>query len=113
MKQCSKTKALDVLVQLWSCQQRSAYDIRLNAEAGHHVVKRANELLRWDIKNIMPLTYEEHGLIEQHKISVDWKHQHYLDEMKNKSFKQELLRMGLTRDEFLQERLEYWKGLVE
>lgn len=98
-------KLLDKMMQLWACSQPSQVS-GLHAECGHHIIHRNNYLFRWDIENIMPLTFEEH-----YKIHTDWidynnlKQAQFYIENNNKSLKGYLLEKGITLDEFIEEKL--------
>jgi len=111
MKECRKTKLLDSLVQTYCYNQRSIVSNQTPC-VGHHIVGRSNKLLRWEIKNIAMVTTKEHDLIHRGLLNPRYEYQDYLDEMRNKSFKQYLLENGLTVDEFLDERIKYWKELI-
>lgn len=63
MKQyAAKIRELDALVQKWACRQRS-YISGYPAQCGHHYIGRSEMLLRWDLRNIIPLTFDEHRLV--------------------------------------------------
>lgn len=83
-------------------KHRSAYSNRI-AEVFHHVIGRRNLRLRWDKKNLMPLTNEEHRLLHDGKISVNWKYVDYLMEAKNELLKDYCI--GLTEEEFTKQKL--------
>lgn len=93
----------DRLVQLWATKQRS-YISRKPAECGHHYYSRHNRLLRWDLLNIIPLTYEEHTKLHAGNIEVNIENpfrRQYLENMVNKDFKKYLLENGITDVEFV------------
>jgi len=91
-------KELDKLIQQWACTQRSQISGR-QAECGHHIVRRANKLTRWNIRNIMPLTYEEHYFLHNNNVDFRTKEQiAYYEENKNKSWH------GLITKEFMLEK---------
>lgn len=98
-------KENDRLVQIWASKQRSYYSHK-PAECGHHFYSRRNKLLRWDLLNIIPLTYEEHTLLHAGCIELDIRNPfraQYLQNMCNKDFKQYLLEKGLTEQEYVKE----------
>ena len=93
----------DKLVQIWASQQRS-YVSRKPAECGHHYYSRHNRLLRWDILNIIPLTFEEHTKLHMGNIEVEIRNpfrKQYLQNMMNKDYKTYLLENNLTDSEFV------------
>lgn len=113
MKIEAKEDTLDKLVQQWACKQRSAMSLK-PAQVGHHIVRRNVNLLRWDILNIMPLTNEEHRYVHAHKKEV-WgsfepTRRSYLTQQSLIDFRNYLLKNGKTYNEFLDEKLDFWKG---
>lgn len=92
---------LDKMVQEWASRQRSIVSGKRGC-VGHHIYSRRNRLLRWDLKNIAPLTPEEHRLLHDGKIklNIDSYTQKYLDEMMRLSFKDFLLTNGMTEYDF-------------
>lgn len=98
-------KENDRLVQIWASKQRSYYSHK-PAECGHHYYSRRNKLLRWDLLNIIPLTYEEHNLLHAGCIELEIRNpfrEQYLQNMYNKDFKNFLLEKGLTEQEYVKE----------
>ena len=63
-------------------------------------------LLRWDLRNIIPLTFDEHRLVHdgmlQFEILNPFRKQFLLNQ-KNKGLKTYLLEEGLTVEEFLKQ----------
>lgn len=106
MKQyASQIRRLDALVQKWACQQRS-YVSGLPAQCGHHYIGRSDMLLRWDLKNIIPLTQDEHRRVHDGFMAVNIKNpfrEQYLRNRKNKGLKAYLLENGLTVGEFVKD----------
>ena len=93
----------DKLIQIWASKQRSFYS-RKPAECGHHFYTRSHRLLRWDLLNIIPLTYEEHEKLHLGKIKLDIENPfrlQYLRNMLNKDYKKYLLENNLTEEEFV------------
>ena len=115
MKIEAKEDMLDKLVQQWACKQRSAMSLR-PAQVGHHIVRRNVTLLRWDILNIMPLTNEEHRYVHQHRERVwgciEQSLRPYLMRAQLIDFRNYLLKNRKTYNEFLDEKLVFWKGKV-
>lgn len=104
-------EALDRLVSKWVYSQRSA----INGEYGcepHHYFSRRHHLLRWDVKNIVPVTRFQHELIHTGRILYKSPYQDYLKDMKNKDFKQYLIDNNLTEEEFLNKKLKEWRNRV-
>ena len=105
---------LDKLVQEWASRQRSIYSGKRGC-VGHHIYSRKNKLLRWDLRNIAPLTPEEHRLLHDGKIylEIDYDTQQYLEKMMMMQFRDYLLFNEQTEQEFYQkERLKIKKELV-
>lgn len=106
---------LDKLVQEWASRQRSIYSGKRGC-VGHHIYSRKNKLLRWDLRNIAPLTPEEHRLLHDGKIylEIDYDTQQYLEKMMMMQFRDYLLFNELTEKEFYQkERLKIKKELMD
>lgn len=105
---------LDKLVQEWASRQRSIYSGKRGC-VGHHIYSRSNKLLRWDLRNIAPLTMEEHRLLHDGKIylEINYDTQQYLQKMLLMQFKDYLLFNNLTEKEFyIRERLKLKKELM-
>lgn len=105
---------LDRLVQDWASRQKSMYSGKRGC-VGHHIYSRSNKLLRWDLRNIAPLTMEEHRLLHDGKIylEIDYDTQQYLQKMLLMQFKDYLLFNNLTEKEFYQnERIKIKKELM-
>lgn len=105
---------LDRLVQDWASRQRSIYSGKKGC-VGHHIYSRSNKLLRWDLRNIAPLTPEEHRLLHDGKIylEIDYDTQQYLEKMMMMQFKDYLIFNNLTEKEFYRnERLKLKKELM-
>lgn len=95
----------DKLIQIWATKQRS-YISGKPAQCGHHYYSRHNKLLRWDIKNIVPLTFEEHTRIHNGTLSykiINPCNIIYLERMYRKDYKDYLLEKGLTEEQFVKE----------
>lgn len=106
-------KELDKLIQLWAVKQCSQVS-KKKAECGHHIIPRANKLFRWNLQNIMPLTYNEH--YDLHSNSIDYrnlKQKEFEEENRNKSIKDYLIRKGITFDEFLKESKSKLMGEIK
>ena len=97
---------LDKLVQEWASRQRSIYSGKRGC-VGHHIYSRKNKLLRWDLRNIAPLTPEEHRLLHDGKIylEIDYDTQQYLEKMMRMQFRDYLLYNEQTEKEFYQKEL--------
>lgn len=102
---------LDRLVQVWAYRQRSIYSGKRGC-VGHHIYSRKNKLLRWDLKNIAPLTPEEHRLLHDGKIilKIDEETQNYLDEMMRVNYKTWLLMNDMTEREFFKNEKDKLKA---
>lgn len=91
----------DRLVQIWATRQKS-YVSRRPAQCGHHYYSRWHGLLRWDLENIIPLTYEEHTNHHAGKLPLELPEprKSYLESLRRKDFKDYLLENNLTKIEF-------------
>ena len=107
-------KELDRMVQEWASRQRSIVSGKRGC-VGHHIMPRGNHLLRWDLKNIAPLTPDEHRDFHDGKIAleIDYDTQQYLDEMIRIPYRDYLLFNGLTENEFFKrEKAKLKKALM-
>lgn len=106
-------KILDGLIQKWACKQQSQVS-RKKAECGHHLIRRKNELTKWNIENIMPLTKKEHYDI--HTNGLDYrneKQKKYCLDKEWISFRDYLLQNGLTEEEFQEKKLRELYEILE
>jgi len=97
---------LDQLIQKWACRHRSQASGK-KAQCGHHIITRANLLTRWDIRNIMPLTFREHYDI--HSNGLDYRtptQKEYCLKFANSSLVDYLVKNQLTEQEFKEQKLE-------
>ena len=102
---------LDALVQKWAAKQPSMYSGKRGC-VGHHIHSRKNIMLRWDLKNIAPLTPEEHRLLHDGKITLDipQETQEYLEEMMKVNYRTWLIMNGMTEKEFFKKEKEKLKA---
>lgn len=99
-------KELDRLVQTLCINHYCHICGTHNAEAIHHIIGRANKVLRYDFTNLLPVCHECHRKIHDTGLDVSkyvlperWQ---YLQQIKNKSYKDLLVfELGQTEDEFL------------
>ncbi len=94
---------MDRMVQEWASKQRS-YVSCFPAECGHHFYHRSIRLLRWDLLNIIPLTFDEHQRHHAGLLDIEIQNPFrakYLQEKAQKNLKDHLLENGLTEDEWL------------
>lgn len=97
----------DKLVQQIACTAKSQWS-NYNAECGHHIIHRGNLLWRWRLMNIAPLTYEEHTMHHAGLLNplfgwqTDLRFRH-----NNDVLTKYLIGTGQTKDEFVNETLEY------
>lgn len=84
------------------------------AEHVHHIIPRANTLLRWDIKNLIPLCAECHAKVHNRKqeLIISSPRRTYLEIRKNYDFKQYLLRHNLTKEDFYKQKEKELKGAI-
>lgn len=94
----------DRLVQEWASKQRSYISGSRQNIVGHHFYHRRYHLLRWDLINIIPLTYQEHEDFHKGKFTIEIKNpfrKQYLLNMANKDYKDYLLEHSMTEDDFV------------
>lgn len=100
---------LDRLISNYAIE-RGSQKSGLRAEP-HHIIGRENKLFRWDLRNIAPLTREEH--IEVHNGNenniLKVEQMIFKSENKNKGLKDYLYSRGISYQEFL---LITWKRLT-
>lgn len=76
----------------------------------HHIIRRDNILLRYDVNNLLPLCEKCHrqihdnGMYNRGMDFLDEQTQAYLLRMKNVDFKQYLLELGITKEDFLKQK---------
>ena len=99
-------KELDRLVQQLRINQR-CHICGAKATEIHHIIGRKNYVLRYDLPNLLPVCQQCHSDIHDKGLSVEsyvpseiWQ---YLQENKNKSYKDFLLFCGMTEDEYFTE----------
>lgn len=93
----------DKLVQIWASRKRS-YISGKQAECGHHYYSRRCKLLRWDLKNIIPLTFEEHTKLHAGKLKYKMLNPCniiYLNRLHGKDYKEFLLEKCMTDEDFI------------
>lgn len=99
-------KELDYLVQQF-CENRRCQICGIHkAEAIHHIIGRANKVLRYDFINLLPVCNACHRKIHDEGLDISkyitptrWQ---YLQQVKNKSYRDLLIfEYGMTEDEFL------------
>ena len=82
----------------------------------HHIVPRACMTLRYDISNFMFLCHNCHQQITDGKIDdedyINYNVWLYLQERKNKQYKDFLLEHGLTKQEHHKQVERYFKELI-
>lgn len=80
------------------------------AENQHHIISRSNTLLRYDVNNLLSLCYKCHeklhreGLWHHGLDLIDEGRRAYLRRMKNIDFKQYLLELNITKDDFFRQK---------
>jgi hypothetical protein len=78
------------------------------AENIHHVIPRSNILLRYDIKNLLPLCCNCHNEVHDKNLDlssyIGLSRYSYLEYMKNINFKDYLLQNNLTKEEFFKQK---------
>lgn len=108
-------KELDRLVQQLS-HNHLCHICRKPSTEIHHIISRANPLLRYNFPNLLPVCYDCHRAIHDDKIDLEkrlpaeiW---NYLQDVKNKSYKDYLLYIGKTEDEYLKEQREILRNAI-
>lgn len=109
-------KELDKLVQML-CIDHGCHICARKAEAVHHIIGRANPLLRYSIVNLLPVCYDCHRKIHDEGLDVSkYIHPHqweYLQRIKNKSYKDVLtFELGMSENEFLKDCRSRLRSLV-
>ena len=94
-------KKLDALIQQYACTLRSAIS-GARAECGHHYIGRRFEILRWDWRNIIPLTFEEHGIVHSQGIELEPPDKEFCDSIHWVSFKDYLMLNNWSKKEFME-----------
>lgn len=99
-------KELDRMVQELHKNQRCHICGVKSAEAIHHIIGRANKMLRYDITNLLPVCNECHRKIHDKGLNVYQyipKHQaQYLEQVRNESYRDFLtFEMEMTDDDYL------------
>lgn len=105
----------DKLVQIWASKQRSYISNKTQNIVGHHYYSRRNKLLRWDLHNIIPLTYEEHTDFHAGKFLIEIKNpfrKQYLENLINVQYKDYLLEHNLTDREFVKQCNDKLKEII-
>ena len=76
------------------------------AHAIHHIIGRANLLLRYDLNNLIPICDDCHRLVHDKGIEmfIPPLRMYYLNTMKNIQFQDYLLSHNLTREEFFKQK---------
>lgn len=101
---------LDSLVQQISRKKLSQMSLK-PAECGHHIIRRANILTRWDLNNIMWLTIEEHNQVHASPKREDEimlpRQREYVSKMEHASLKDFLRKKVWTIDEFMEDRKHF------
>jgi hypothetical protein len=106
-------KELDKLVQT-ACLSQKCRVCGKPAECGHHLIGRADKMLRYDAVNIMPSCYDCHRLIHDGKID-QWDYclpeqKEFLEERRKMSYKDFLIFVAKkTEKEYLQQLKLFWK----
>lgn len=92
----------DKLIQRWACSQRSYVSMK-PAQCGHHYYSRRIRLLRWEIANIIPLTYQEHTALHAGnlKLEISKGREDFLSALAHKDYKNFLLECNLTDEDFV------------
>lgn len=96
---------------------RNCYFCGKPAENMHHIVPRSNILLRWDLKNLLPVCYNCHQALHNapHDITlyIGLVRSAYLEEMRQMNFQDYLRVHNLTRDEFYKVKEFELKGAIK
>lgn len=109
-------KELDRLVQML-CINHRCHICGKDAEAIHHIIGRANKILRYDFINLLPVCNLCHRKIHDEGLDVSkyvsperWQ---YLQQIKNKSYRDLLIFEYMqTEDEFLKDCRNHLKRIL-
>ena len=75
----------------------------------HHIRGRSNLLLRYDLKNLIPLCSDCHSLVHLKKMNLDFYismfRMDYLNKMSRIQFQDYLLSHDMTREDFFKQKL--------
>lgn len=86
------------------------------ANAIHHIISRSNLLLRYDLKNLIPICDDCHRLIHDKGFDVlnflSPSRRLYLEQMKNIQFQDYLITHNLTREEFFKTKEKELKEAI-
>ena len=120
-----KTPADSTLNHWWRKATLQSYSYRcgicgLSWKAGaleaHHIIKRRRKFTRWDWRNGIPLCKECHALAHTKKgeLFISRRHPYYADlvNMECINFKDYLVAIGMTENEFRQRTLKELKEKV-
>jgi hypothetical protein len=110
-------KELDRLVQQLCANHRCHVCGCRQATAIHHIIGRANKILRYSPINLLPVCDECHRDIHDKNLDVSsYMHKDrwlYLQKVKNLSYKDILtFELGMSEDEFLQDRKKMLKKML-
>lgn len=99
-------KELDRIVQQLHKNQRCHVCGVKSAEAIHHIIGRANPMLRYDLINLLPVCCECHRKIHDEGLNafrfISKEQGQYLKQVQNESYKDFLIfEMQMTEDEYL------------
>jgi len=89
---------------------------KAGALEAHHIIKRRRKFTRWDFRNGIPLCKECHALAHTKKgeLFISRRHPYYADlvNMECINFKDYLVAIGMTENEFRQRTLKELKEKV-
>ncbi len=110
-------KELDRLVQMLCINHICHICGTRSATAVHHIIGRANPVLRYDVTNLLPVCNECHRAIHDKGVDVSgyvhpWRWE-YLQRIKNKSYKDILtFEMQMSEKEYFKQCRQVLKGLL-
>jgi hypothetical protein len=110
-------KELDRLVQQLHKGQICRVCKKEDAIAMHHIIGRANPMLRYDLINLLPVCFDCHGMIHDEGLDafrfISKEQVQYLKQVQNESYKDFLIfEVQMTEDEYLKQCRKTLKSLL-
>jgi hypothetical protein len=95
---------------------RKCYFCGKPSENIHHIIPRANMLLRYDLENLLPVCCDCHQALHNSTIDISLyiglSRYAYLSEMSKVNFKDYLFQNNLTKEEFFKQKEKELRGAI-